>query len=137
MNKRQSPRRRILVDIEIARPGFPPCSGYARDISRDGVSVVLWEGSLPQQQRSVMLNFKIWTGSETLFRKLHARVLRDDGDQVALVFAEQDIVASAVVQDLLFYKNAERRRQPRPPHGPTPVGAGLPANPAQPGPGLR
>ncbi len=115
MDKRRNPRRRILVDIEIAHPGHAPCSGYARDVSREGVSVVLWEGGLPPAQRSVMLNFKIWTGSETLFRKMHARVVRCDGDQVALVFAEQDLVASAIVQDLMFYKNAERRHRARRP----------------------
>ncbi len=115
MERRKSARRRILVDIEIARPGVRHCSGYAGNVSRDGVSVVLWEGELPPDQHSVILNFKIWTGSEILFRKIHARVLRVEGQRVALAFAEQDLVANAIVQDLLFYKNAERRRAARRP----------------------
>ena len=113
MEKRKSIRHRILVDIEIARPGQRPCAGYACNLGREGVEVVLNEGRLPEEQRSVILNFKIWTGTETLFRKLHARVIRVSGERVALVFAERDAVTEAVIQDLIFYQRFERRRHPR------------------------
>lgn len=113
MERRTSARRRILVDIEIAQPGGNPCRGYAENVSREGVAVVLWEGELPPTQRSVILNFKIWTGTETLCRKLHARILRIEAQRVALAFAEHDMVAGAIVQDLIYYKSKERRQEAR------------------------
>jgi hypothetical protein len=69
VEKRTAKRNKIQVDIEIAHPGANRCYGYAENISCTGVSIVLCEGELPPRQRSVILNFKIWTGEETL--KLH------------------------------------------------------------------
>ncbi len=110
MERRKAQRNSIQVDIEIAHPGFNRCRGYADNISRTGISVVLWEGAVPSQQRSVILNFKIWTGSETLYRKIYARVMRYQGECIALEFAEHDFVAEAIIQDLLFYQKRERRK---------------------------
>ena len=115
MERRKAKRNRIQVDIEIAHPGFSRCRGYAEDISRTGILLILWEGEMPSQQRSVVLNFKIWTGNETLYRKIYARVVRFEQDKVALEFAEHDCVAEAVIQDLLFYQRRERRQVVRKP----------------------
>ncbi len=73
------------------------------NISRLGVSVVLAAGEVPACQQSVMLNFRLWTGSETLCRKLYCRIVRREEGRLALTFAENDIVSEAVVQDLMFY----------------------------------
>jgi hypothetical protein len=113
VERRNEQRRPIQVDIEIANPGQQRCRGYADNISRSGVRVTLSEGQLPDRQRSVVLNFKVWTGRETLFRKIYARVMRCENDQVALEFAEHDFVAEAIIQDLLFYQSRERRRTAR------------------------
>jgi c-di-GMP-binding flagellar brake protein YcgR len=115
VERRKAQRNRIQVEIEIAHPGFSPCRGYAENISRTGISLTLWEGEVPRQQRSVILNFKIWTGNETLFRKIYARVVRFDGERVALEFAEHDFVAEAIIQDLLYYQRRERRQAARNP----------------------
>jgi hypothetical protein len=113
MNHRKSTRHSLLVDIEIAHPGVSRCRGFVKNISRDGLSVILQEGQIPDSQKSVLLNFKIWTGSETLFRKLHAKIVRVEGQEAGLVFAENDLVANAIIQDLLHYKSHERRKQAR------------------------
>lgn len=113
MTKRKSQRHTVMVDIEIARTGLGRVRGYARNISREGVSVHLLEGQVPAGLKSVLLCFKIWTGRESLYRKLHARIVRVDGECVGLEFAEQDLVAHAVVQDLLYYRSFERRGKPR------------------------
>lgn len=113
MDRRKSQRNCIQVDIEIAQPGVSRCRGHAENISRTGVSIVLSEGSLELQQRSVILNFKVWTGSETLYRRIYARVLRREQDRVALEFAEHDFIAEAIVQDLMFYQGRERRAMAR------------------------
>lgn len=113
MNRRRFSRHPIQVELEIATPGNERCCGHAENVSRTGICVVLGQGEFADIQRSVMLNLKIWTGSETLFRKLHARVQRVDGKRVALTFAENDLVTHAIVQDLLYYQCMERRRSAR------------------------
>lgn len=120
MERRKAQRSCIQVDVEIAHPGFSRCRGYAENISRTGISLTLWEGAVPRQQRSVILNFKVWTGNETLYRKIYARVIRFEQDKVALEFAEHDFVAEAVIHDLLFYQRRERRKlaRQRVPHAP-------------------
>lgn len=115
MERRKNQRNRIRVDIEIAHPGASRCHGYAENISRSGICVRLSAGSVPAHQRSVVLNFKVWTGTETLYRRVYARVVRGDGEQVALEFAEHDFITEAVIQDLMYYQSRERRAHPRQP----------------------
>jgi hypothetical protein len=113
VERRKSKRSQILVDIEIAHPSAGHCCGYAENISRDGVSIKLWKGAIPTQQRSVILNFRVWTGNETIYRKLYARIVRSSAEQVAMEFAETDFVADAIVQDLIYYQDHERRSMSR------------------------
>jgi len=113
VERRQSKRKQIEVDIEIAHPGLQRCYGFAGNISRTGISVHLWEGQLPKRQRSVILNFKVWTGRETLYRKIYARVVHADQQLIGLEFTEHDFVAEAIIQDLMFYQQRERRTQVR------------------------
>jgi hypothetical protein len=115
VEKRRARRNEIQVDIEIAQPGAKRCCGYAENISRTGVSIVLSEGCLPTRQRSVILNFKIWTGTETLYRKSYARVVRAQRERIALEFASRDFAAEAIIQELMGYqrRNAGIRRARR------------------------
>jgi len=113
VERRKAKRNQIQVDIEIAHPGAPRCGGYADNISRTGVSIILWDGEIPTRQRSVILNFRIWTGSETLYRKIYARVVRVEEEKIALEFAEHDSIAKAIIYDLMSYKNRERRTSAR------------------------
>jgi hypothetical protein len=113
MNRRKSARRRVSVELEIARPGGSRCRGYAENVSREGMCVTVREGDIPDVRRPVMVNLKIWTGTETLFRKLQARIVRVEDDRLALAFLENNLVTHAIVQDLLYYESLERRRQAR------------------------
>lgn len=113
MERRQSKRKQIEVDIEIAQPGSQRCYGFAGNISRTGISVHLRGGKLPPRQRSVILNFKVWTGKQTLYRKIYARVVHADSQLVGLEFAEHDFVAEAIIHDLMLYQRRERRKQAR------------------------
>jgi c-di-GMP-binding flagellar brake protein YcgR len=115
VERRKAKRNQIQVDIEIAHPGARRCGGYAENISRTGVSIILWDGEFPTRQRSVILDFKVWTGSETLYRKIYARVVRLETKKIALEFAEHDFIAEAIIQDLMFYQNRERRAGARVP----------------------
>ena len=115
VEKRIAKRNQIQVDIEIAHPAANRCYGYAENISRTGISIVLREGQLPPQQRSVNLNFKVWTGSETLYRKIYARVVRRGQAKIALEFARSDFAAESIIRELMFYqrKNDETSRVQR------------------------
>ncbi|MEA2093677.1 MAG: PilZ domain-containing protein [Pseudomonadota bacterium] len=101
MERRKARRNQIQVDIEIAHPAANRCYGYAENISRTGVSVILQQGEIPARQRSVILNFKIWTGTETLYRKIYARVVRQKQGKIALEFASYDFTAESIIQDLM------------------------------------
>lgn len=107
MENRRAKRNQVQVDIEIAHPAANRCYGYAENISRTGISIVLREGQLPPQQRSVNLNFKVWTGSETLYRKIHARVVRRGQAKIALQFARSDFTAESIIRELMFYQRKD------------------------------
>lgn len=108
VERRKAKRNLIQVDIEIAHPGSNRCLGYAENISRSGVSVTLMEGTLPTTQRSVILNFRVWTGNETLYRKVYARVVRYENERIALEFAEHDFITDAIIHDLMYYQSRTR-----------------------------
>jgi hypothetical protein len=110
VERRQEKRKQVEVDIEIAHSDAERCYGFASNISRRGVSVHLWKGELPERQRSVILNFRIWTGRETLYRKMYARVIHSNGHTIGLKFTEHDFIAEAIIQDLMYYQKSERRR---------------------------
>jgi len=105
MEKRLAKRNQIQVDIEIAHPTANRCYGYAENISRTGLSIVLRDGALPPQQRSVILSFKIWTGTETLYRKIYARVVRPGQGKIALQFARSDFTAESIIRELMFFQH--------------------------------
>jgi len=105
VENREAKRNQIQVDIEIAHPTANRCYGYAENISRTGISVVLCEGALPPQQRSVILNFKIWTGTETLYRKIYARVVRPGQGKIALEFTRSDFTAESIIRELMFFQH--------------------------------
>ncbi len=83
--------------------------GVAENISLEGVSLRLEEGTPPEPDRVVILNFRIWTGNERLNRSLSARVIRTEGQRLALAFLDQDPETAAAVQDLLFYVQLDQR----------------------------
>jgi c-di-GMP-binding flagellar brake protein YcgR len=113
VERRKAKRNQIQVDIEIAHPGKNRCRGFAENISNKGVSVILWEGAVPPRQRSVILNFKVWTGKTNLYRRIYARVVRSEKGRIALEFSEHDFIAEAIIQDLIYYQRRERRAELR------------------------
>jgi len=109
VERRNAQRDPILVDIDITHPGNGYCHGYVKNISRSGVSVTIREGHVPACQHAVMLGFRIWTGNETLYRRIYCRIVRREEGCLALEFAENDIVTDAIIQDLMFYQQRADR----------------------------
>jgi len=116
VEKRRAKRDQILVDIDIAHPGTGICHGYVENISKTGVAIIISGGEPPTEQRSVVLNLRVWTGNEMLYRKIYCRIVRREEGRLAMEFAENDIVTEAIVQDLMFYQRRARKRE-APMHG--------------------
>ncbi|VAW79703.1 hypothetical protein MNBD_GAMMA15-860 [hydrothermal vent metagenome] len=110
MERRRAKRDQILVDIDIAHPGSGVCCGQVENISKSGVSISISAGELPAEQRSVILNLRVWTGNEMLYRKIYCRIVRREEERMAMEFAENDIVTEAIVHDLMFYQTRARRK---------------------------
>jgi len=115
VERRSAKRDQILVDIDIAHPGAEYCHGHVENISKCGVSVIIREGKLPDGQRSVILNLRVWTGNEMLYRKIYCRVIRHEENRIAMSFAENDIVTEAIIDDLMFYQKRSHKHGTRNP----------------------
>ena len=109
MENRQAKRNQIQVDIEIAQPSAGRCYGYAENVSRTGLTVALCEGVPPSHQRSVILNFRVWTGRETLYRRIYGRVVRSEQGEIVLEFSRADFTAEAVIRELMFFQRQRDR----------------------------
>lgn len=79
------------------------CRGIARDISTRGIFIELDQGSIQDQVRDVSLHFEIDTGMQVLTRKLSGKLVRNEGDGLAVRFAEHDVLGRAVVHELMYY----------------------------------
>lgn len=109
MERRRAKRDQILVEIDIAHPGTGTCHGHVENISKSGVSIAISGGDIPAEQRSVILNFRVWTGNEMLYRKMYCRIVRREEGRMAMEFAENDLVTEAIIQDLMFYQRRVRK----------------------------
>ncbi len=103
----------MAIEVEVAFPGGIIRDGYARNISYEGAYVELGGAVDLGPGTELMLTFRIWTGSGRICRLARARVVRCAPGWLALAFTERDLVARAVVEDLRFYKDRERRCRPR------------------------
>lgn len=102
MERRLHPRQHISVRVRVTAPGIA-CEGSVRDINVRGVFLEIERGRLDAATRGVRLYFEIDTGSQVLSRQIRGRVVRNEGDGVAIRFAEHDLLARAVVSELLKY----------------------------------
>lgn len=102
MERRLHPRQNMSVRVRVTAPGIV-CEGSVRDINVRGVFLEIERGQLGTAVRAVHLHFEIDTGSQILSRQIRGRVVRNEGDGVAIRFAEHDLLARAVISELLKY----------------------------------
>lgn len=102
--KRALPRADVSIEVELECAGGVVRGGRARNLSAEGVLVEIGHRRGPQAGTELLLTFRIRAGGEHLSRRVRARVVRRDGDTLALAFTERDLVASAVVADLCHYE---------------------------------
>lgn len=102
MERRSYPRSEGVVHVRIEAQGMD-CQGQACDISTRGIFIELEEGRLKESARSVRLHFEIDTGVQVLSRHISGKIVRNDGDGLAVRFAEHDVLGRAVVHELMYY----------------------------------
>lgn len=102
MERRKYPRSDAAVHVRVEVPGSD-CQGVARDISTRGIFVELTRGQLNDSARSVRLHFEIDTGVQILSRHISGKIVRNEGDGLAVRFSEHDVLGRAVVHELMYY----------------------------------
>lgn len=110
MERRQYQRRSTTVRVRLECCGGQ-CRGVARDISSRGIFVDLEQGCLSGDARLVNLYFEIDTGEKMLSRQLSGKVIRNDGDGLAIRFADYDLLGRAVVHELMFHMQCDSRER--------------------------
>lgn len=96
--------KRTSVDVEVElRCTRGSCQGLARDVSPRSLFIEVESGELPEANAIVQLNFKIWTGRHQLLRQASGRVVRTDDEGIAVSFAERDIFARGVIEEVIYY----------------------------------
>ncbi|MFZ5621012.1 MAG: PilZ domain-containing protein [Pseudomonadota bacterium] len=102
MERRLQSRQALSVRVRMTAPGIE-CEGLVRDINVRGIFLELEQERLDTAARGVRLHFEIDTGSQVLSRQISGRIVRNEGDGVAIRFAEHDLLARAIVRELLDY----------------------------------
>lgn len=102
MERRKHQRTDISINVRVQTPALH-CRGAARDVSTRGIFVELLHGLLPDDVHEVTLHFEVDTGVQVLSRQIEGRIVRNEGDGLAVRFADHDILARAVVHELMYY----------------------------------
>lgn len=108
MERRKHQRTDISVNLRI-ETAYMSCPGTARDISTRGIFLDLGCVDFDDRASDVALHFEIDTGMQVLSRRIDGKILRKEGAGLAVRFSEQDILARAVVHELMYYIRLARR----------------------------
>lgn len=103
LERRRHPRTQTRLRVRLEAPTYVG-NGMAINLSEQGVCIRLEQAAGLQSGTDYLrLHFEIETAGQILSRQLEGRLLRQTSDHVALRFVTQDLVARAVVAELLFY----------------------------------
>lgn len=102
MERRKYPRTDAAVHVRLDADGTE-YHGIARDVSTRGVFVELEGDRLGATECKVDMHFEVDTGVQLLSRQIGGTVVRSEGGGLAVRFAEQDVLARAVVHELMYY----------------------------------
>lgn len=102
MERRRHSRTEASVEVDVCHLQGE-CLGRIRDLGASSLFVEIDGQLLPSVGSIVHLNFRIWTGQFQLSRQASGEVARRGERGVAILFSPQDMVARAVVDEILFY----------------------------------
>ncbi len=110
---RAQPRNDIFIELVLTHADVDMAGCHSQSINGRGAYIDLpTELSLPEDS-AVTLRFHIWTGHDYIARFLRGKVVRSEPRGVAIRFTDQDLTTQAVVQDILYYQQFERRNEGR------------------------
>jgi len=107
MDRRNHPRANISVQLRIDAPGFTT-RGIASDISTRGCFVEIIGGVTCHDLHDIRLHFAIDTGFQVISRQISGKVVRNEGNGLAICFVENDIIGQAVTHELMYYLQLSR-----------------------------
>ena len=107
MERRKNPRTDIAVHVRLDLDGGE-YHGIARDISTRGVFVELEVGDVQAGECGIDLHFEVDTGAQILSRQIAGTLVRCEERGLAVRFAEQDVLARAVIHELMYYMQLSR-----------------------------
>lgn len=108
MERRKHQRTNISINLRIETPAMD-YRGSARDISTRGIFIELEHAQVDDKTRDIALHFEIDTGVQVISRKINGKIVRNEGDGLAVRFSDHDILGRAVVHELMFYMQLSRQ----------------------------
>lgn len=112
-DNRVQPRTDVCIELTLCCDDEELPSCHAQNISNKGVYIDLPQALELAPGNTVDLRFHIWTGRDHIARFLRASVVRSDERGLAVRFTDHDMATQAVVQDILYYQQYERRSERR------------------------
>ncbi len=113
-DKRAQQRTTVSVPLALIHDDIELNDCHVLNISSKGICI-----ELPRDLEAsfgVLISFRlhIWTGYDHISRYLRAEVVRSEHRFLAACIVDHVRIANAVVQDILYYQQLERRNAARP-----------------------
>ena len=112
-DNRVQPRTDAFIELTLCSDDEELSGCHTQNISNKGVYIDLPHALDVVPGTTVDLRFHIWTGRDHIARFLRASVVRCDESGMAVRFTDHDLATHAVVQDILYYQQYERRSEGR------------------------
>jgi PilZ domain len=113
-DKREQPRTAVFVPLALIHGDIELTDCHALNISNNGIYIELPRELEVPSGNLVSLRFHIWTGRDHMSRYLRAEAIRSGHRVLAACIVDHVRIANAVVQDILYYQQLERRNAVRP-----------------------
>ena len=113
-DKRKQPRTAVFVSLTLNHDDIELADCHALNISNKGICIELPRELEVQSGYPISLRFHIWTGRDHMSRYLRAEAIRSGHRVLAACIVDHVRIANAVVQDILYYQQIERRNAARP-----------------------
>jgi len=113
-DKRDQLRTAVFVSLALIHDDIELTDCHALNISNKGICIELPRELEVPSGDPISLRFHIWTGRDHMSRYLRAEVIRSGHRVLAARIVDHARIANAVVQDILYYQQLERRNAARP-----------------------
>ena len=108
-DNRAQPRAAVFISLSLIHDDIELADCHALNISNKGIYIELPHEVDVSLGDPISLRVHIWTGRDHMTRFLRAIVLRSGQRGLAAGIISHDRIANAVVQDILYYQQRERR----------------------------